>query len=285
MSPAQALQAEARFAVSPRDTALVASVGAFAHIQADAARIEALRRDPGTLPGRDLPASFLKHSDEQSVCGFAAMLQAIRESGQAIEAFREWGVVGAPRYPGRICGAAAMARFFDQGVRGISPHAIPHLSLHSLSGVISVGLGLGGPNLGAGGGPNALAEGFMTAFSMLSQRRLPGLWLVVSAWNREPLPQKNGRATIEGKCHAVAIALSPVDGVAEGLCFSFDSTGARQGGASPCPNASDGDEAAGSVTGLADALFRQRRAPLGAVLWRLPLEWGAEVLLAKNHSS
>jgi hypothetical protein len=175
-----------------------------------------------------------------------------------------------------------MAKFFDQGVRGISPHAIPQVSLHSLSGVISVGLGLGGPNLGAGGGAGALADGLITAFTMLAERRLPGLWLVVSAWDREPLPQKNGRAVVAGLCHAVAMALSPLEGAAEGLCLNFEPPRAtpESDGANRAP-----DHEAASVMGLADALARQRRAPLGAELWRFALDWGAEVVLAKQHSS
>jgi hypothetical protein len=275
---------------------MVASVGAFAHVAADVPKIEALRRDPGPLPGRDLPASFLKHSDEQSVCGFAAVLEAIRESGQPIESFREWGVVAAPRFLGRSVGGAAISKFFDLGVRGISPHAIPQVSLHSLSGVISVGLGLVGPNLGAGGGANALAEGLLTAFTMLAENRLTGLWLVTTAWDREPMPQKNGRVVAEGQCHAVAMALSPVEGAAEGLCLTFDPR-ADQIGEVENPSGCGGEldelrpssfvlhPSHPSVMSLAEALSRQSRAPLGAVLWRMPLDWGAEVTLAKQHSS
>jgi hypothetical protein len=244
------------------------------------AQVDALRRDPGPLPGRDLPASFLKHADEQSVCGLAAVLKAIHESGLGVDAFKDWGVIGAPKYPGRVLAGASMAKFFDQGVRGISPHVIPQNSLHSLSGVISVALEMGGPNVGAGGGRTALAEGLLTAFSLMADGRLPGMWLVATEWDREPLPQKNGRAVAEGRCHAVALMLSPLESAAEGLCLTL-----RPQTESPTCADEAGNEPLATASSLASALERQQNAAFGAAVWRLSMGWGTEVVLAKTHSS
>jgi hypothetical protein len=258
---------------------LVVSVNAWASLSANQAMIDALRRAPGELQGRDLPSSFLKYAEEQSVCGFAAVLKAIHDAGHAIDAYREWGVIAAPRFPGRGQVGVSIARFFDQGVKGISPHAIPQNSLHSLSGVVSVGLGMGGPNLGAGGGLGAISEGLVTAFSMLAERRVPGFWFVATAWDREPIPQKNGRIVAEGTCYAVALALSALDGPAEGLCLSFDPAvdAARE------PSRS-GVDSVGVVIELSEALRRDTPASCGAI-WKLELDWGAEVALSQQHSS
>ncbi len=258
---------------------LVVSVNAWASLSANQAMIDALRRTPGEMQGRDLPASFLKYAEEQSVCGFAAVLRAIHEAGQTIETYREWGVIGAPKFPGRSQGGASIARFFDQGVKGISPHAIPQNSLHSLSGLVSVGLGMGGPNLGAGGGLQSVSEGLVTAFSLLAERRAPGFWFVATAWDREPIPQRNGRVIAEGTCYAVALALAPLDGPAEGLCLSFNPAvdAARE-------TSRSGADSAGVVVELSEALGRNAPASCGAI-WKLELDWGAEVALSQQHSS
>jgi hypothetical protein len=250
-------------------------------VSADSPAIEAMRRNPGSLPGLDLPASFLKHADEQSVCAFVAVIKAIQEQGASLEQFQNWGVVGAPRYMGRLHGGGGIVKFFDQGVRGISPHSIPQNSLHSPSGVISVGLGMGGPNLGAGGGPAALAEGLMTAFVLLSEERLPGVWLVSTEWEIEPVPQQNGRIVTEGPCHAVALMLEPAQERKEGLQITFRVVGAGARRSSAATAAPSCDLRIGA---LMDVLTQHRAAPREGVLWSHRLDWGAEVSLAQVTS-
>ncbi|MBW3598384.1 MAG: hypothetical protein KY475_14070, partial [Planctomycetes bacterium] len=131
---------------------VVGVVRNFARASATAAEIDSLRRDANLLKARNLPASLLKHADEQAGDAVAAVVRAIGESGRSTDDYASWSVLGIPRYPGRILAGASIRRFFDEGIRGISPHIIPQSSTHSLSGLISVGLGMGGPNLGAGGG-------------------------------------------------------------------------------------------------------------------------------------
>jgi hypothetical protein len=118
--------------------------------------------------------------------------------------------------------AAALRSFATEGVWGTSPHLIPHFALHSPSGTISLALGLHGPNVGAGGGLHAAAEGFLAALTWLTAGVVPGVWLVLSGWSPELIPERkagasrNGPARVPGgassevECQALAMALRPI---------------------------------------------------------------------------
>ena len=121
--------------------------------------------------------------------------------------FDGWGVVAASRFLGRANLARALQSFLAEGVWGTSPHLIPHFALHSASGTISLGLGLHGPNLGVGGGLHAAAEGFLAALTWLSTGVVPGVWLVLSGWSPELVPDRGGGATNGDDCQALAMAL------------------------------------------------------------------------------
>jgi hypothetical protein len=170
--------------------------------------VAALRHRPGPGVGERLPASFLKHADEQSVAGLAAVLQAIDRHGLATTSFADWGVLGAPRFLGRVALAAAMHRFAAEGAWGLSPHLIPHRSLHALSGTISQALKVHGPNFGVGGGPHGAGEALLAAAALLGSRPLPGLWVVLTGWDPEPVPDREGRTATPSVCCAVALALA-----------------------------------------------------------------------------
>jgi hypothetical protein len=59
---------------------------------------------------------------------------------------------------------------------------------------VSVALGMHGPNVGVSGGQHAVSEGLFTSISLLSSDpSLPGVWLVVSGWTREPSLDSNGK--------------------------------------------------------------------------------------------
>ena len=137
-----------------------------------------------------MPPSLLRYSDEQTVAGVAAVFTAIDEGGLDPERFAGWGVVAASRFLGRANLAQALRSFTAEGVWGTSPHLIPHFALHSLSGTISLALGLHGPNLGVGGGLHAAAEGFLTALTWLSAGIVPGVWLVLTGWSPELVPER-----------------------------------------------------------------------------------------------
>jgi hypothetical protein len=184
--------------------------------------LPALRRRPGPVPEgwSRTPPSLLRYSDEQTVAGTAAVFAALEAMGTAPDQFPGWGVVAASRYLGRASLAAALRSFKAEGVWGTSPHLIPHFALHSPSGTISLALGLHGPNVGAGGGLHAAAEGFLAALTWLTARVVPGVWLVLSGWSPELVPDRKGGgpATATGsgapsadiECQALALALRPV---------------------------------------------------------------------------
>jgi hypothetical protein len=181
-------------------------VAAFGTVRATAEMLPSLRQRPGP-PGREpLPPSFLKHADEQTVASLAAVFQAIHSHNLATTCFTDWGVLAAPRFLGRVTMAAALKKFAVEGAWGISPHMIPHRSLHSISGTVSQALRIHGPNFGVGGGPGAAAEVLLAATAMLVGECVPGVWVVMSGWDPEPVPERNGQAAAS-VCAAVALAL------------------------------------------------------------------------------
>jgi hypothetical protein len=157
-----------------------------------------------------VPATFLKHADEQTVVGLSAVLQAIENHGLTRHDFRAWGVVGVPRYFGRGAFAIALERFRAEGAWGISPHLIPHRTLHSLSGSVSQALKIHGPNFGAGGGPASVSEGLLCAAALLAGGTVPGVWLVLTGWQPELAVDRQGNPTTpDVACQGVALALVP----------------------------------------------------------------------------
>jgi hypothetical protein len=173
--------------------------------------IAGLRRQPGPVFGAPLPPAFLKHADEQTVVGLTAVYQAIHDHGltpdPAGPGFRDWGVVAAPRFLGRPTMAASLLRFAAEGAWGVSPHLIPHRSLHSVSGTVSQALKIHGPNFGVGGGPGAAAEGILTGAAMLQDGRLPGVWVILTALEPEQAPDECGRPAAGTMCAGLALGL------------------------------------------------------------------------------
>lgn len=185
------------------------ALAGFGAVSADLSAIASLRQAPGVAETPRIPPRFLLHADEQSVVGLAAVLQAIDANGWTAEQFSQWGVVGAPRYAGRGVGAVMLPKYGQGGPAVISPHFIPQLSLHSLSGVLSVALGMHGPNFGAGGGPGSLEEGLLAALTMLEDGQTPGVWLTLTEWSPELVRDASGEPIGESPiCHAAALALT-----------------------------------------------------------------------------
>jgi len=215
----------------PANSALRCAVVGFGGIRVPADQLSSLRQNPGSNPGQPISPSFLKHADEQTVVSVAALFQAIERHGLADTSFTNWGVLAAPRYLGRITTAHAFQRFAAEGAWGISPHLIPHRTLHAISGTMSQALQIHGPNLGVGGGPEADIEVMRVATAFLADPNLPGLWVVMSGWNPEPVPfpqptPDTPSSSINGfhpvpQCQAVAIALTPPRPDWEGLSLQF----------------------------------------------------------------
>jgi hypothetical protein len=187
-------------------------VAGHAEARVAAEAVPELRRQPGPVPGEPLPASFLKHADEQTVAGLTAVYRAVHDHalGAAFpQGFRDWGVVAGPRFLGRPAMAASLQRYLAEGAWGVSPHMIPHRSLHSISGTVSQALKVHGPNFGVGGGPGCEAEALLVATALLERRRLPGVWVVLTRLDPELPPDDSGRPTPGTFCQALALALVP----------------------------------------------------------------------------
>ena len=166
-------------------------------------------------PGwRSLPPSLLKHADEQTVVGLEAVSRAIHDHGLESIDFSQWGVIASPRFLGRGALALALARYAAEARWGISPHLIPHRSLHALSGTVSQALKIHGPNYGVGGGGDGAAEALMAASALLSSGDLPGLWVILTGFDPELVPADprdpdSPAPSDDTECVAIALALVP----------------------------------------------------------------------------
>jgi hypothetical protein len=187
-------------------------VAGYATQKATADAITALRQTPSPLTGEPLPAAFWKHADEQTVVGLTAVFQAISRHKLDPTRFTDWGILAAPRFLGRAALAVALNRFALEGAWGISPHLIPHRSLHSISGTVSQALKIQGPNFGVGGGPNAAGEALLVAGGMIADERLPGVWVILTGYEPELAPTNPAEAEQESSSSpppaATAVALA-----------------------------------------------------------------------------
>ena len=195
-------------AISSR-VAYEVTVVASACASAPLAAFAAMRKSPPRFPGVDLPGHFLKHADEQTVIALEALRQAVERFDLDPRQQTEWGIIGAPKFMGRMAGAHILTRFAAGGGPTVPPHALAQNSLHSIAGAASIALGIHGPNVGLGGGPGAIHDGLTAALTMFDAAACPGIWLLLAQWEPEPIPDGQGRATNEPTCHAVALALMP----------------------------------------------------------------------------
>jgi hypothetical protein len=169
------------------------------------------------VAGQPVSTTFLKHADDQTVASIAAVHQAIVGAGWMGRSFSDWGAVAAPSFFGRGGTAHAVQRYAQDGAWGVSPHVIPHQSLHAVSGTVSQLLKLHGPNFGISGGPQACNEAFLIAAALLAEAAVPALWLLLSGFEREWMPIENGKSAGPSHaecvppplCEAVALALTP----------------------------------------------------------------------------
>ena len=188
---------------------LVCGLAAQGQARLPVEQLPQLRRCPGPADPNTLPPGFLKHADEQTVAGMVAVLHAIADHRLTGTDFRSWGVLGAPLFLGRNTVGAALARFAAEGAWGVSPHLIPHRSLHSLSGTISHALKIHGPNFGVSCGPGAVSEALLNAAALLHAQRLPGLWLVLTRMDPELPPIPSGQPVPGTFAVGLALALVP----------------------------------------------------------------------------
>jgi hypothetical protein len=183
--------------------------------------IALMRRHPVVVGGEKLPVSFLKHSEDQTVVALHAVLAALEQQAWHSQSFADWGVIAAPSFLGRVSSALSLERFLVDGAWGASPHLIPHQSLHGLSGTLSQALKAHGPNFGVSGAPNSGPDAFLIAAAMLADDTLPGLWVILTGHESEPIPQRAGGTRPTAVCHAVALALTPYSNRAAGTQLSI----------------------------------------------------------------
>jgi hypothetical protein len=229
-------------------------------VRADPDTVAALRRRPGEA---NLSPTFLKYSDEQTVVGLAALLQARTRQGLQAEDFSRWGVVATACRPGRQAVADTLARIAEVGPRGGSPMIIPHRSLHAVSGTVSQALGIKGPNIAVGGGPGHLEEGLLAALTLLAEGHLPGIWLVLTQWDPEP---PLGAAEPGAVCHGLGLALLPAFSGQTGPLLRLLPADEVPAGAQPLPG----------IAELA-AIFSPEPVPSRPQLYRFDWGGGLEV--------
>jgi hypothetical protein len=70
------------------------------------------------------------------------------------------------------------------------------------------------------------------AAALLGTRPLPGLWVALTAWDPEPVPDEQGHPTTPGVCTALALALAPARPGWHGLRAHV---GLARGNGSPAP--------------------------------------------------
>ncbi len=189
------------------NTPIRCGLAALGRLRVPVEALPELRRNPGPIPDSTLSASFLKHSDEQTVLGLTAVFHALHDSGLSLSTFHDWGVLAAPRFLGRGTVSFHVSRFIAEGAWGVSPHVIPHRSLHALSGTVSQALRMHGPNFGVGGGPGSPVEAFLNAAALLHGQGLPGLWVVLTEMQPDVAPQPTGQLLPGTVGLALALAL------------------------------------------------------------------------------
>lgn len=234
-----------------------APCGIVAHalVEARLSEIPALRDAAAPAGGPGLPPRFLRHCDEQTVVGAHAVLRGLAASGRPLDAFARHAVVAAPCLPGRFMAAKSLAGMRQGGPVMVSTHVVPQGSLHSLAGVVSVGLGLHGPHVGVSGGPDALTEGLLTAVSLLRASpadETTGVWLVATAWDAEPPLDAEGTPLTDPRCRAIAVGIET--GHASGVTLDLQMPASdADSGAAPAPEPGTVDPAT-AVADFAAAL-------------------------------
>ena len=242
--------------------AISRGITAHAACEVRLSEIAALREAAPPLPPR-----FLRHCDEHTVVGAHAVLRALaRLAGPAADVRRD-AIVAASCQTGRLMAARSLSQLKTGGAVTVSTHIVPQASLHSLAGAVSVGLGMRGPHLGVGGGPDALAEGILAAVTLAADA--PRTWLVVAEWDEEPALAADGTPAGDPLCRALALALEPGCHAPLTLDVRFPAT--------PAP----ATPAAGQLAAFCRAV--EMCGTGGALVsWTLATPWGAELRIARR---
>jgi hypothetical protein len=244
-----------------------ASIESWGSARVPLAAIAPLRKKlPAWVP-EGTAGHFLKYADEQTVVAVAAVDRAIQTHQIDLTKQRDWPIIAAPRFLGRVAGPAVIHGYDRGGPQSVSPHIIPQNSLHSVSGALSILLGSRGPNVGVGGGPEAMGDAILAAFSLPGSSHADGCWLVATAWNPEPVADRDCRMQNEPICHALALTLR----FAAARAGSGELT-LRSSANVPAANQPPADNV--SVSQLVEQLEEPAAAGSFRLAWTLA--WGAE---------
>jgi hypothetical protein len=175
------------------------------------AEMAAMRKQPPACFSPKLSPLFLKHSDEQTLAALAALYQARADFGLENEDFGSWAVVSISRYLGRPAFAALIDRYAIDGAWGVSVQVIPHRTAHSVSGTISLGLGMHGPCIGVNGGVDGENTGLLALPCLMQSGQWRGVWLMCCHWSPEPAVDQKGNIVSDSVCLATALALAHAD--------------------------------------------------------------------------
>jgi hypothetical protein len=240
------------------------AVQGFGTVRVAAAEVPALRKRPGLASAPTLPSGMLNHADEQTVVGVAAVLRALAAWPPPLPDFRGWGVVGSPRFPGRVLLSVALEKFGRLGPLSVSPLIVPFQSLHALSSMVSLALRIHGPAIGVGGGSDGFGQALLTALSLQQTEELPGVWVVMTCWDPEPYSDMATVPESPPFCHAAALAVTR------------ETAGVYSAGPHLRLAAQNGNEAAPSLTQL--VRFLDGAAATDRV-WRCSVPGGYELEL------
>jgi hypothetical protein len=255
----------------PRPETPDCGIRTHATVEVPLSGVAAVRDLPSPAGSPPLPPRFLRHCDEQTVVAVRAVLDALARLPEPLPLDR-CGVVAAPCQAGRIATARSLAQLRVGGAVTVSPHIVPQCSLHSLAGAVSVALGMHGPHLGIGGGPDALAEGLFAAMTLFHGGAAAGcdaVWLLASAWDDEPVLDASGTPLNDPVCRAVALLLVPDAEAADArLTLTLDVPGTPPQTVDP--------------TSLAEFCRAVEICAAGSALtsWGVSCPWGTEVRLA-----
>lgn len=186
------------------------SVAAHAIVTVGLPAIDDMRDAPPPEGVPPTPHRFLRHADEHTVVALRAVQEALAGNAELLGDRKRHAVVAAPCGAGRPAAARTLVQLRDRGAVSVSPHVVPQCSLHAIASAVSVGLGMHGPNIGVGGGPDALSEGCLAALSLVAEPDVAVCWLVLTAWDSEPVLDDRGDVPGDAVCRGVALALDPL---------------------------------------------------------------------------
>jgi len=185
-------------------------VAAWSMLRLSVDDVAALRKSPEAFFSPNAKPFPLKHADDQTIGGLAAVFRAVDAFGLGTADFSSWGVAAMPRFIGRITVAKTWERYKIDGPWGVSMQLVPHNTLHSQASTITLALGSHGPAIGAGGGQGSEADAALAALTMLHWAPDDGVWMIWTGWSPELEVDSEQRRLTDSRMVALALAIQGV---------------------------------------------------------------------------